>query len=47
MAGTTKDPLIVGANDTTNSDKRIFGSDNNATMSAYVSCGRVQYNAAS
>ncbi|KAI8225342.1 hypothetical protein K4K54_004637 [Colletotrichum sp. SAR 10_86] len=30
----TANPLVVGANDTMNSDKRIFGSDGNATMSS-------------
>ncbi|KAF0328553.1 l-ascorbate oxidase [Colletotrichum asianum] len=30
----TANPLVVGANDTVNSDKRIFGSDGNATMSS-------------
>ncbi|KAJ7262356.1 heme peroxidase [Mycena rebaudengoi] len=30
--GTTKNPLVVGLNDTTNSDKRIFGHDGNVTM---------------
>ncbi|RPD54679.1 heme peroxidase [Lentinus tigrinus ALCF2SS1-7] len=34
--GTTNNPLVVGHNDTTNSDKRIFGSDNNATMSLFA-----------
>lgn len=33
---TTMDPLVVGHNDTNNSDKRIFGSDGNATMNSYV-----------
>ncbi|KAJ7853387.1 hypothetical protein B0H13DRAFT_2358985 [Mycena leptocephala] len=32
ISGTTQNPLVVGSNDTTNSDKRIFGSDGNATM---------------
>ncbi|KAJ7920561.1 heme peroxidase [Mycena leptocephala] len=36
IAGTTKNPLIVGFNDTTNSDKRIFGSDGNATMLSFA-----------
>ncbi|KAJ7920924.1 putative L-ascorbate oxidase [Mycena leptocephala] len=36
IAGTTKDPLVVGFNDTTNSDKRIFGSDGNATMLSFA-----------
>ncbi|KAI1879363.1 hypothetical protein JX265_002317 [Neoarthrinium moseri] len=30
----TSNPLIVGANDTMKSDKRVFGADGNATMSA-------------
>ncbi|KAJ7887189.1 heme peroxidase [Mycena leptocephala] len=37
IAGTTQNPLVVGFNDTTNSDKRIFGSDGNATMLSF--CG--------
>ncbi|KAF8129451.1 heme peroxidase [Mycena galopus ATCC 62051] len=32
ISGTTQNPLVVGFNDTTNSDKRIFGSDGNTTM---------------
>ncbi|KAJ7186110.1 heme peroxidase [Mycena filopes] len=36
MAGTTTNPLVVGANDTTNSDKRIFASDGNATMASFA-----------
>ncbi|KAF7355820.1 Peroxidase [Mycena venus] len=36
ISGTTQNPLVVGFNDTTNSDKRIFGSDGNATMLAFV-----------
>ncbi|KAJ6555634.1 heme peroxidase [Mycena vulgaris] len=36
ISGTTQDPLIVGMNDTTNSDKRIFGSDGNATMASFA-----------
>ncbi|KAJ7821314.1 heme peroxidase [Mycena olivaceomarginata] len=36
ISGTTKDPLVVGMNDTTNSDKRIFGSDGNATMASFA-----------
>ncbi|KAF7341549.1 Peroxidase [Mycena venus] len=36
IAGTTKNPLVVGFNDTTNSDKRIFGSDGNATMQSFA-----------
>ncbi|KAI0718229.1 heme peroxidase [Cerioporus squamosus] len=34
--GTTANPLVVGANDTTNSDKRIFASDGNVTMKAFA-----------
>ncbi|KAJ7132504.1 heme peroxidase [Mycena epipterygia] len=34
ISGTTQNPLVVGLNDTTNSDKRIFGSDRNATMAS-------------
>ncbi|EJD37638.1 heme peroxidase [Auricularia subglabra TFB-10046 SS5] len=34
IKGTTQNPLVVGSNDTLNSDKRIFGSDGNATMAA-------------
>ncbi|KAJ7440573.1 heme peroxidase [Mycena latifolia] len=34
ISGTTQNPLVVGLNDTTNSDRRIFGSDGNATMEA-------------
>ncbi|KAF7305702.1 Peroxidase [Mycena chlorophos] len=36
ISGTTQNPLVVGANDTTNSDGRIFGSDGNATMAAFA-----------
>ncbi|KAF7369579.1 Peroxidase [Mycena venus] len=36
ISGTTLNPLVVGLNDTTNSDKRIFGSDGNATMEAFA-----------
>ncbi|KAJ7662949.1 heme peroxidase [Mycena rosella] len=36
IAGTTLNPLVVGSNDTTNSDKRIFGSDGNVTMNAFA-----------
>ncbi|KAJ7050671.1 heme peroxidase [Mycena amicta] len=36
ISGTTQNPLVVGFNDTTNSDKRIFGSDGNATMSSFA-----------
>ncbi|KAJ7708335.1 heme peroxidase [Mycena rosella] len=36
ISGTTRNPLIVGLNDTTNSDKRIFGSDGNVTMRSFA-----------
>ncbi|KAJ7027310.1 heme peroxidase [Mycena alexandri] len=36
ISGRTKNPLVVGHNDTTNSDKRIFGSDGNVTMKAFA-----------
>ncbi|KAJ6562489.1 heme peroxidase [Mycena capillaripes] len=36
ILGTTQDPLVVGSNDTTNSDKRIFGSDGNFTMRSFA-----------
>ncbi|KZV95573.1 heme peroxidase [Exidia glandulosa HHB12029] len=36
LDGTTANPLIVGSNDTTNSDKRIFVSDGNVTMKAFA-----------
>ncbi|KAJ7615875.1 heme peroxidase [Roridomyces roridus] len=36
ISGTTKNPLVVGFNDTTNSDKRIFGSDGNVTMKSFA-----------
>ncbi|KAF8175929.1 heme peroxidase [Mycena galopus ATCC 62051] len=36
IAGTTQNPLVVGFNETTNSDKRIFGSDGNATMLSFA-----------
>ncbi|KAJ6555642.1 putative L-ascorbate oxidase [Mycena vulgaris] len=36
ISGTTRNPLIVGLNDTTNSDKRIFGSDGNITMLSFA-----------
>ncbi|KAF8133615.1 heme peroxidase, partial [Mycena galopus ATCC 62051] len=36
ISGTTQNPLVVGSNDTTNSDKRIFGSDGNVTMKRRV-----------
>ncbi|KAJ7613498.1 heme peroxidase [Roridomyces roridus] len=32
ITSSTLNPLVVGFNDTTNSDKRIFGSDGNVTM---------------
>ncbi|KAH8107971.1 heme peroxidase [Cristinia sonorae] len=32
LDGSTKSPLVVGTNDTTNSDKRIYASDGNATV---------------
>ncbi|KAF8189461.1 heme peroxidase [Mycena galopus ATCC 62051] len=35
ISGTTQNPLVVGFNDTTNSDKRIFGSDGNNTMLSF------------
>ncbi|KAF7340536.1 Peroxidase [Mycena sanguinolenta] len=35
ISGTTQNPLVVGFNDTTNSDKRIFGSDGNITMLSF------------
>ncbi|KAJ7288767.1 heme peroxidase [Mycena rebaudengoi] len=36
IEGTTRNPLVVGLNDTTNSDKRIFGSDGNVTMRSFA-----------
>ncbi|KAJ7909942.1 heme peroxidase [Mycena leptocephala] len=36
ISGTTKKSLVVGLNDITNSDKRIFGSDGNATMLSFA-----------
>ncbi|KAF7328171.1 Peroxidase [Mycena venus] len=36
ISGTTQNPLIVGLNETTNSDKRIFASDGNATMRSFA-----------
>ncbi|KAF7368526.1 Peroxidase [Mycena venus] len=36
IAGTTQNPLVVGRNVTTNSDKRIFASDGNATMRSFA-----------
>lgn len=34
LDGSTPNLLVAGQNDTTNSDKRVFGADNNATMHA-------------
>ncbi|KAH7097606.1 hypothetical protein BKA62DRAFT_715708 [Auriculariales sp. MPI-PUGE-AT-0066] len=34
--GTTANPLVVNADDTFNSDKRIFGSDGSQTMAAFA-----------
>lgn len=34
LDGSTENPLVVGHNDTTNSDKRIFAADGNKTMNA-------------
>ncbi|KAJ7611543.1 heme peroxidase [Mycena polygramma] len=36
ISGTTQNPLVVGANYTTRSDKRIFASDGNATMQSFA-----------
>ncbi|KAJ7260472.1 heme peroxidase [Mycena haematopus] len=36
ISGTTHNPLVVGFNQTTNSDRRIFGSDGNVTMRAFA-----------
>ncbi|KAJ7288770.1 heme peroxidase, partial [Mycena rebaudengoi] len=36
IEGTTRNPLVVGLNDTGNSDKRIFGSDGNVTMRSFA-----------
>ncbi|KAJ6474849.1 heme peroxidase, partial [Mycena sanguinolenta] len=36
ISGTSQNPLVVGFNDTTNSDKRIFGSDGNVTMLSFA-----------
>jgi hypothetical protein len=36
IKGATKNPLVVGPNTTTSSDLRIFSSDKNQTMKAYV-----------
>ncbi|KAK9417000.1 putative Peroxidase [Seiridium unicorne] len=32
LEGSSENPLVVGTNDTTNSDKRVFGADGNQTM---------------
>ncbi|KAK7754757.1 hypothetical protein SLS62_003317 [Diatrype stigma] len=34
LDGSTDNPLVSGSNDTTNSDKRVFAADGNATMKA-------------
>ncbi|OTA98466.1 hypothetical protein M426DRAFT_325969 [Hypoxylon sp. CI-4A] len=34
LDGSTENPLAVGSNDTTNSDKRVFNADGNKTMNA-------------
>ncbi|KAJ7823537.1 heme peroxidase [Mycena leptocephala] len=36
ISGTTQNPLVVGTNHTTRSDKRIFASDGNATMQSFA-----------
>ncbi|KAJ6474852.1 heme peroxidase [Mycena sanguinolenta] len=36
ISGTTQNPLVVGFNETTNSDRRIFGSDGNGTMLSFA-----------
>ncbi|KAJ7157000.1 heme peroxidase [Mycena crocata] len=36
ISGTTQNPLVVGLNETTNSDKRIFASDGNVTMRSFA-----------
>ncbi|KAK7018121.1 peroxidase [Favolaschia claudopus] len=36
ISGTTKNPLVIGKNHTTNSDKRIFSSDGNSTMHTFA-----------
>ncbi|KAJ7658393.1 heme peroxidase [Mycena polygramma] len=41
VSGTTQNPLVVGFNDTTNSDKRIFGSDGNVTMHSFAKSPKV------
>ncbi|KAJ7895398.1 heme peroxidase [Mycena leptocephala] len=42
ISGNTQNPLVIGSNDTTNSDKRIFGSDGNATMRSPL-CAHAEY----
>ncbi|KAI6382888.1 hypothetical protein MCOR25_000404 [Pyricularia grisea] len=37
VQGVTMNPLVIGRNDTLNSDKRIFGSDGNKTISELAS----------
>ncbi|KAJ6495222.1 heme peroxidase [Mycena sanguinolenta] len=41
ISGTTQNPLVVGFNDTTNSDKRIFGSDGNVTMQSFANSAQL------
>ncbi|KAJ7249598.1 heme peroxidase [Mycena rebaudengoi] len=41
ITGTSQNPLLVGFNDTTNSDKRIFGSDGNATMHSFANSAKL------
>ncbi|KAJ6578269.1 heme peroxidase [Mycena capillaripes] len=36
ISGTAQNPLVVGLNGTTNSDKRIFASDGNVTMKSFA-----------
>ncbi|KAJ7858381.1 heme peroxidase [Mycena olivaceomarginata] len=36
ISGTTQNPLVVGTNHTTRSDKRIFASDGNATRASFA-----------
>ncbi|KAJ6447905.1 heme peroxidase [Mycena vitilis] len=36
ISDTTGNPLVVGLNETTNSDKRIFASDGNVTMKSFA-----------
>ncbi|KAJ7144386.1 heme peroxidase [Mycena epipterygia] len=38
ISGTTQNPLVLGFNDTTNSDMRIFSSDGDATMASHPNC---------